>query len=166
MTRVLTTAPALVLAIVCCAADPVPPPVDAVPQPPKIAYHRFGIILGGEKPKHTLETMRKFLAPFDVVQMKVLETLPPARQQAMGAGVIRRKYSMYIRSDQTYERVMADLMRKPGIRQVCEYPACCGRTIYTFPQPIIRTAIPGNGKYGRPRKMKKKAPDSVVPNRD
>ncbi len=78
--------------------------------------------------------------------------------------MIRRKYYMYIRSDQAYERVLADLMRKPGIKQVCELPASVGRTIYTFPQPIIRTAIPGNGKHALPKK--RKAPDIVMPNHD
>ncbi len=127
MTRILATTPGLVLAIVCCAAGPAPSRSgDADPQQPKIVYHRFKIIFTGDKPEHTLETMRKFLRPLDVVQMKTHVVRARPSERAMGAGVSWYKYMIYIRSDQTYERVLAVLQRKSGIYQVCEVPVALG----------------------------------------
>jgi hypothetical protein len=126
---------AFLLATLCYGA-PAPPK-----KPPKTVYHYYFLVVAGEK--LTPEEMRKLLAPLDVAKSKCITSDRLAEHDAQ-SGTVSRLYTIYIRTEQPYERVLKDLKTKPRVQKVGEPGAGIKRTLDKIPVPKVTVGIPLN----------------------
>jgi hypothetical protein len=163
MNRPILATMGIVVAVACAGAAPPRHPGEPDPEPPKMVYHHFNVILKGDK--RTSQDMRKLLAPLVLAKVQLIT---PDDEFSRMNGPKWRQYRVYIRTREPYEKVQAVIKAKPGVFRVwAPPPDISPRTVTKLPVPKFSVGIPLDAPHHPDCPVHHKKPkDPVLPGRD